>query len=59
MAPLHPTSVSALSDNLLNDLRKQHRQDITALQAEEDAPELEALFRLLLVLRFNAHYRWA
>jgi len=71
IAPLHPVSLNPqdIPGDVLQQLRIQHEPDVAALQAmldaqsgHQDSPPAaplssEDLLRLMLVLRFNAHYR--
>eukprot|EP00983_Pelagomonas_calceolata_P069801 1150511-Pelagomonas_calceolata.AAC.1 len=72
-APLHPTTLADLQPDMLSELRAQHQQDVASLQAlleggasaasaDSVGPNqpltADSLLRLMLVLRFNAHYRW-
>ncbi|KAF5842718.1 hypothetical protein DUNSADRAFT_5485 [Dunaliella salina] len=60
-APLHPTTLADLQPDMLSELRAQHAQDVASLQALlEGGPSqpltADSLLRLMLVMRFNAHY---
>lgn len=67
-APLHPTCLADVPLDVLSQLREQHQHDVEILKQVQDEMtaagssqpplQVDELLRIMLVLRFNAHYRY-